>query len=149
MQEQIYVELGKQLGVDAKLLREKLAQFAQQIKAAPNATSDVRGRAAYLGKDYSEAERLALQAAEEARKTANAQPKEVEALKLAGSSAEKRAQFETAMKYLHEAEKLTDRKSDPKGWEEVQNAIAGVAHDLQEQNAKSLEYNKSVSDLKQ
>ena len=150
MQEQIYAELGKQLGVDARLLREKLPQFAQQIKAAPDATSDVRARAAYLSKDYSEAERLALQAAEEARRTAKAKPKEVvEALKVAGSSAEKRAQFETAIKYFREAEKLTDRKSDPKGWEEVQNAIAGVTQDLQEQNAKNLEYGKSVSDLKQ
>ena len=148
MQEEIYLELAKQLGVNAKLLREKLPEFAQQIKTAPDATSDVRARAAYLNKEYPEAERLALQAAEEARKTA--EPKTaVEDLKLAGSSAEKRAQFETAMKHFREAEKLTDRKSDPKGWEEVQNAIAGVAQDLQEQNTKNLEYNKSVSDLKQ
>ena len=148
-QEQIYAELGKQLGVDAKLLREKLPQFAQQIRAAPDAASDVRARAAYVNKDYSEAERLALKAAEEAKKTTKAQPKVVEELKLAGSSAGKRAQFETAIRYFREAEKLTDRKSDPKGWEEVQKAIAGVAQDLQEQNAKDLEYNKSVSDLKQ
>ena len=109
----------------------------------------MRARAAYVNKDYPEAERLALQAAEEAKKTTETQPKVVEELKLAGSSAGKRAQFETAIKYFREAEKLTDRKSDPKGWEDVQKAIAGVAQDLQEQNAKNLEYNKSVSDLKQ
>ena len=53
------------------------------------------------------------------------------------------------MEHFREAEKLTDRKRDPKNWEEVQQAIAGVSQDLQEQNAKKLNYENSVSDLKQ
>ena len=61
----IYAELAKELGVDAKLLREKLPQFAQELKHAPDATNHVRATAAYVTKDYSEAERLALGAVEE------------------------------------------------------------------------------------
>ena len=91
-----------------------------------------------------------MRAAEEARKTGKTQPGDVvEALELAGSSAEKRAQYQNAMEHFREAEKLTDRKRDPKNWEEVQQAISGVSQDLQEQNAKKLNYESSVSDLKQ
>lgn len=149
-QEQIYAELGKQLGVDPKLLREKLPQIAEEIKKAPDANSYVRAGAAYVSKDYSEAERLAVQAAEEARKTPKADSHEaVDALQLAGSSAEKREQLDSALKHYREAEKLTDQKRDPENWAETRNAIAGVAKDLEQKDAQKLDYNKSVSDLKQ
>ena len=70
VQERVYAELAKQLGVDAKLLREKLPRFAEDLKHAPDASNYERANAAYVGKDYLEAERLALQAADEARKAA-------------------------------------------------------------------------------
>jgi Domain of unknown function (DUF4062) len=62
-QEEIYNELGRQLGVDPRTLREKLPQFAEQLKRAPNVTSYQRANAAFVTKDYGEAERLALEAA--------------------------------------------------------------------------------------
>src|SRR5436190_4295300 len=67
VQEQIYAELGKQLGVDPKVLREKLPQVADQLKQSPNAGAYERANASYVAKDYAEAERLALQAAHPAR----------------------------------------------------------------------------------
>lgn len=48
MQDRVYTELARQLGVDVKLLREKLPQFAEQLKHAPEATHDERGNAAYV-----------------------------------------------------------------------------------------------------
>src|SRR5438105_10037735 len=85
LQERVYAELGKQLGVDAKLLREKLPRFAEDLKHAPEASDYERANAAYVGKDYREAERLALQAADEARKATPSKPKGVlRALTLAG-----------------------------------------------------------------
>lgn len=149
-QDQIYAELGKQLGVDPKLLREKLPQVAEEMKRASDANTHVKAGAAYLTKDYAAAERLAVQAAEETKKAGKGDPDDaVDALELAGSSAEKREQLDTALKHYREAEKLTDRKRDPKNWEEVRNAIAGVSRDLETKNAQKLDYKKSVSDLKQ
>ena len=53
------LDLAKQLEINPKLLREKLPKFAEQLKRAPDATSYERANAAYVVKDYSEAERLA------------------------------------------------------------------------------------------
>jgi hypothetical protein len=64
-QEEIYDELGKQLGVDPRTLREKLPQFAEQLKRAPDVTSYQRANAAFVAKDYGEAERLAIEAADQ------------------------------------------------------------------------------------
>jgi hypothetical protein len=64
-QEQVYTELAKQLGVDPQTLREKLPQFAEQLKRAPDATTYQRANAAFVVKDYGEAERLALEAADQ------------------------------------------------------------------------------------
>lgn len=148
-QEAIYAALGKQLGIEPKLLREKLPQIAEELKRAPDTDNHVRAGAAYVTKDYSEAERLALQAANEAKKNPKAAPAAaVDALQLAGSSAEKRDQLDAALKHYREAEKLTDPKRDPQSWHQLQHAITGVSRDLQEQNAKKLQYKESVSDLK-
>ena len=46
LQERVYIELGKQLGVDPKVLREKLPQVAADLKRAPNASSYERANAA-------------------------------------------------------------------------------------------------------
>src|SRR5450759_5116115 len=91
LQERVYNELAKQLDVDPKLLREKLPQVAADLKRAPNASSYERANAAYVSKDYLEAERLALQAVEEAQKAGGQRPAEIiQALELAGFSAQKR-----------------------------------------------------------
>ena len=89
MQEDVYLQLASQLGIDAKLLRGKLPPFAAYLRRAPGASSYERANAAYVVKDYGEAERWAVQAANEARKVTPANAKAViDALELAGLSAQ-------------------------------------------------------------
>jgi tetratricopeptide (TPR) repeat protein len=127
VQEQIYTELGKQLGVDPKVLREKLPQFADQLKQAPNASAYERANASYVAKDYAEAERLALQAAQAARKAAPINSKNLfAALELAGLSAHRAIQYDRAMQHFREAEKLTDRNRSLNQWVTLQHEIADL-----------------------
>jgi eukaryotic-like serine/threonine-protein kinase len=125
-----YEELGKQLGLDAATLKKQLPRFAEELKKSPNATTYERANAAYVDKDYNEAERLALAAADEAR---NAKPPKtaeaVKAFELAGWAAEKRVEYADALKRLRDAEALTDLARDPVEWARVQFAIAWVLHD--------------------
>src|SRR2546423_1685475 len=130
LQERVYAELGKQLGVDAKVLREKLPRFADDLNRAPDASSYERANAAYVAKDYVEAERLALQAADEARKAVPSKPKDVlQALTLAGLAAQKHIEYARAMEHFREAEKLADRGRTPAEWAEVQHLIANLTFD--------------------
>ncbi|HEV2095686.1 MAG TPA: tetratricopeptide repeat protein, partial [Chthoniobacterales bacterium] len=130
LQERVYAELGKQLHVDSKLLREKMPQVADDLKRAPEATSYQRANAAYVSKDYAESERWSLQAVEKAQKAGSPKPREVvQALELAGFSAQKRFQFNSAMEHFREAETLTDRQSSPESWAEVQHAIGDLLLD--------------------
>ena len=55
------------MNMNVALLREKLPQAAEQLKDAPTASPFERASAAYVANDYREAERLALQAAAQAR----------------------------------------------------------------------------------
>jgi tetratricopeptide (TPR) repeat protein len=127
LQERVYEELGKQLGVDPKILRDKLPQLAADLKRAPDVSSYERANAAYVAKDYVEAERLALQSVEEAQKAGSPKPADmIQALELAGLSAQKRIQFKTAMEHFRAAEKLTDRPSNPTQWADVQYAIGDL-----------------------
>jgi len=127
LQERVYSELAKQLEIDPKLLREKLPQLAADLKRAPDASSYERANAAYVSKDYLEAERLALEAVEEAEKAGSPKPGEtIQALQLAGFSAQKRIQFKTAMEHFRAAEKLTDSQKSPSLWADVQYAIGDL-----------------------
>lgn len=63
-----YVELAKQLGVDPDVLRDKLPQFAEELRRTHGSTNYERANAAYVKKDYEEAEELALASADEAEK---------------------------------------------------------------------------------
>src|SRR5207244_12318536 len=123
-------ELAKQLSVDAKQLREKLPRFAEDLKHAPDASNYERANAAYVGKDYVEAERLALQAADEARKAAPPKPKDLlQALTLAGLAAQKHIEYARAMEHFREAEKLTDRDRTSGEGAEVEYEIANLLGD--------------------
>ncbi len=130
VRDQVYEQLGKQMNIDVALLREKLPQAAEQLKDAPTASPFERASAAYVTNDYHEAERLALQAAAQAR---NATPTNnadvIRALKLAGFAAQKRIEYATAMAHLREAAELTNRDRDPGQWAEIQHAIADVLID--------------------
>jgi tetratricopeptide (TPR) repeat protein len=125
--ERLYSILATGVGLDAKILTDKLPKFSQSVKRDPDASSYERGCAAYLGKDYPEAERLFLTTAGEAQKAIP--PKTVDiirALKLAGSSAQQLGEYVRAREHLAEAEKLTDRQRNPREWADVQYAIANV-----------------------
>jgi tetratricopeptide (TPR) repeat protein len=120
-----YEALAKQLGVDARVLEQKLPQFARQLRKDPNATTYERASAAYVAKDYNEAERLALAAADEAKKsskTSNA----IKALELAGNAADARIEYARARQHFRAAEQLTDRARDPLEWAGQQWNIAKV-----------------------
>jgi tetratricopeptide (TPR) repeat protein len=127
VQEQIYAQLGKQFRVDPKILREKLPKFAEELRHAPNVSAYERANASYVAQDYGEAERLALQAADETRKLEPANSKDIlQALELAGLSAQKRIQYARAMQYFREAEKLTDRNRNLEEWVTLQHEIADL-----------------------
>jgi TolA-binding protein len=124
LEQRTYEELGKKLGLDPSVLKEELPRFAQELKKAPNATTYERANAAYVDKDYNEAERLALVAADEAQ---NANPpnkaQAIKALVLAGLVADKRVEYADELKRLHAAEALTDRSRDRLEWAGVQFQI--------------------------
>jgi tetratricopeptide (TPR) repeat protein len=124
-----YEVLAKQLGIDAATLKEQLPRFAEQLKKSPNATTYERANAAYVAKDYNEAERLALAAAEEAQSSGPAKNGEaITAFELAGWAAQKRIEYADALKRFRDAEALTDRTRDPLEWARVQYAIAWILY---------------------
>jgi tetratricopeptide (TPR) repeat protein len=123
-QEQVYAELGRQLGIEPKLLREKLPQLAKQQKSAPDATGYERANAAFVARDYDEAERLALQVAGEAQKPPTPKTSEaIRAFELASLSAQRRIKYRDALRHLRDAEKLTDQQRAPVEWARIQHEI--------------------------
>jgi tetratricopeptide (TPR) repeat protein len=127
MQEDVYLQLARQLGIDAKQLREKLPPFAAYLRRSSDASSYERANAAYVAKDYDEAERWAMRAASEARKITPANPKAViDALELAGLSAQAAIQYSRAMQHFREAEKFADVNRNSEEWANLQDAIADV-----------------------
>jgi tetratricopeptide (TPR) repeat protein len=130
IEQRTYEVLGKQLGIDAATLKEQLPRFAQELKNAPNATTYERANAAYVAKDYNEAERLALAAADQAQRSGPANNAEaIKAFELAAWAAEKRIEYADALKRLRDAEQLTDRTRDTLQWARVQFAIGWVLCD--------------------
>jgi TolA-binding protein len=130
LEERTYEELGKQLGIDATTLKEQLPRFAEELKKARNASTLERANAAYVGKNYNEAERLALVAAAEAQRAGPGKNSEaIKAFELAGWAAEQRVEYAEAIERLRAAEKLTDRTRDPLEWARVQFAPAYILDD--------------------
>jgi tetratricopeptide (TPR) repeat protein len=125
LEERVYTELSTQLGIDRKTLKETAARSFDDWKRAPDATTFEKATAAYVAKDYAESERLALQSADEAGKSAKAvQP--VRAQKLAGLAARMNNQYDRALSHFRAAEKLTDAERDPQEWASIQEQIASV-----------------------
>jgi tetratricopeptide (TPR) repeat protein len=130
VRDQVYEQLGKQMNINVALLRQKLPEAAEQLKDSPTATLFERASAAYVANDFAEAERLALQAAVQARaKTTPNNADVIRPLKLAGFAAQRRIDYATAMTHLREAASLTDRDRDAGQWAEIQHAIADVLID--------------------
>ena len=130
LEERTYEELAKQLGVDSATLKEQLPRFAAELKKAPNVSALERANAAYVSKDYNEAERLALAAAATAQRSGPGKNSEaIKAFELAGWAADQRVEYAEALERLRSAEKLTDRTRDPVEWARVQFAIAYILDD--------------------
>jgi tetratricopeptide (TPR) repeat protein len=128
LEDRTYEELGKQLGLNPVALKEQLPRFAEELRKSPTASTYERANAAYIAKDYNEAERLALAAADEAQQASPLKNSEaVRAFELAGWSAEKRIDYADALIHFQDAEKLTNRTRDPLEWARVQFGI-GMVH---------------------
>src|SRR3954468_14024856 len=98
VQQKVYDALSKEVGVDSKVLQQKLPDVAINLQRAPDATTYEKANAAYVANNFMEAERLALEAAEELQKLPTPNPVEiVRAYALAALSAQKRVQYKTAM----------------------------------------------------
>jgi hypothetical protein len=127
VQRRTYDELAKQLGIDPKLLQEQLPRLARELKSAPNTPPYDRANAAYFTKDYAQAERLALLAAEEAQlATPPQKPGAIKALELAGIAADARIDYANAMRHFREAVMLADRDHNPLEWAAQQDHVANV-----------------------
>ena len=61
--------------MDEKVLREKLPQFADELRRSPQTSTYDRANAVFVEKDYAESERLALQAAHEANSPSPHRPR--------------------------------------------------------------------------
>jgi len=120
-------EVAKTVGLDAKTARETLPTFAEQLKRSPNATTYERANAAFVAKDYAEAESLALNAADEAQKSSPAHTAEaIKALELAGWAAQNQIEYEGALNHYRAAAALIDRPRAPLDWARLQHDIAVV-----------------------
>lgn len=126
----VYLKLAADVGLDAKILTDKLRKFGQAVTRDPYASNDERACAEYLGKNYAEAERLFLTIADQAEQATPTNTADViRALKLTALSAGKLREYVRAKEHLAEAEKLTDRQRNPRKWADVQYATASVLLD--------------------
>jgi tetratricopeptide (TPR) repeat protein len=129
--EHAYAEIGKRVGMDPKILQEKLPAYAQQLKNSADASPLDRANAAFVAKDYPEAERLAMAAVDTARRAKP--PKNMEAissLMLAGRAAQARIAYDPALEHFRAAEALVDKTRNAPMWSRIESSIAGVYNDL-------------------
>jgi eukaryotic-like serine/threonine-protein kinase len=130
VEEKTYRALAQRFGVDGGELREKLPEMARQLENASEATPLERANAAYVAKDFSDAERLAVLAADEAQKSLPTRHSDaLQALELAGWSAEKSVRYSDALGHFREAEKLTDQSRAFAEWVRIEHALTWVLYD--------------------
>ncbi len=131
LEQRTYAALAQKLGVDEKVLREKLPQFADELRRSPQTSTYDRANAVFVEKDYAESERLAMQAAHEANTASPPQTADaIKALKLAGQAAQSRIAYSDSLQHFKQAEALTDQHRDPLEWARVQFALAQVLRDM-------------------
>lgn len=127
LRETVYAELSKEQKIDPETLRNKLPQVADQLKTAEDVSTYERATAAYVAKDYREAERLALAAAAEAQKAAPQNTtRAIEAFQLAGWAAQAQIEYSRALEHFRAAERFTDRNRAAWEWTQVQFDIGAV-----------------------
>lgn len=121
-----YAALSPKVGMDSGQLQERLPQIAEKSKQDETLPVMDRAQAAYVTKDYKEAERLALAAAAAAQQ-ADQNTDAVQALQLAGISAEAAIHYADALKDFRNAERLVDRTQLI--WVTLQRNIAAVLNE--------------------
>jgi tetratricopeptide (TPR) repeat protein len=127
VQEQLDAEISRRYHIDKKIVRVALTEAAEKTQRASNAGALDRANAAYVLKDYSEAERLALQSADEAAKANPPNLKRrIASLELAGLSAQRQIQYARAAQHFKDAERLTDRNRNLEEWATLQHEIAAL-----------------------
>jgi len=101
IEDKVYEALAAQLGVDPKRLRTELPALARKLQEAPGTPLFERANAAYVAKDFAEAERLALLAADEAQRAAPPRTQDaIRAWELAGQAAQERIHYRDALAHL-------------------------------------------------
>jgi tetratricopeptide (TPR) repeat protein len=147
IEERAYADVAKANGKSVEAVKETVKNASEQVKNSPDATTYDRAVAAYLTKDYAEAERLGLQAAKDAQ---DADPprldQAVRALELSGWSAQNQIHFAVARDHFRAAAELTDRNRDPSEWAQVQHELAS-ALDFNGEYAESERILREVIDL--
>ena len=125
IEERAYADVAKTRGTSVEAVKETVKNASEQVKQSPDATTYDRAIAAYLTKDYAEAERLGLQAAKDAQEADPAElDQAVRALELSGWSAQNQIDFVGAGDHFRAAAALTDRNRDPSQWAQVQHELA-------------------------
>jgi tetratricopeptide (TPR) repeat protein len=133
----LFSEIEKKHGLAAGTLDRKLPETAKQLAGDLTATLYERALGASAARDFAEAERLALQAAAEARKKLPlVNSNIVQALELAGWSAKVTT---NALAHFTAAAALIDKSANPIEWADVHHGLSvALRSDGQYREAEAL-----------
>ena len=112
-------------------LAKDLPVFAMQLLLREDTSKLDRANALLVQKKFAEAESTALQAKDEALRTApEVASRAIQALATAGGAAQAQIRYPRALDHFKAAAALTEQARDPAEWARVQCAIANVLTDL-------------------
>lgn len=112
-------------------LAKDLPVFAMQLLLREDTATLDRANALLVQKKFAEAESTALQAKDEALRTApEVASRAIQALATAGGAAQAQIRYPRALDHFKAAAALTEQARDPAEWARVQCAIANVLTDL-------------------
>lgn len=121
MRDWIFAQVAPQVRLDEKLVRAELPKLAERVRRRPDLPSYERASAAYFAKDYDEAERTALQAADEAFHATPVRIQEqIKAFKLAALAADRNQEYRRPLEHLTDAVRLCRQEERPIEWVGVQ-----------------------------
>jgi serine/threonine protein kinase/flagellar biosynthesis regulator FlbT len=144
LEDGIYEQLSTQSRLPQTLLRTELPKFAKELTRQPAVDPVAAASASYLCKDFNEAERLALQAADAAQKLGD-NVGAVRALTLASTAAAKHQEYARALERGQEADKLSDPERAPTDWLNLQIAVLQLYTERGE--AKAAEQTKKMIEI--
>lgn len=124
-----YSELETQLKHPPGSLAKELPQFAQQLLQRADTSALDRANALFATQKFAEAEAEALKAKDHALAFAGQHAQDaIDALLLAGQSAQEQIHYFQAMEYYRAAAVLTSRQLNFLQWLGTQNAISNLYH---------------------